>query len=239
MFNDKKHLNRSFCVSIFFLILYILRSTAETYTTIESIINYISFFGIIVIAYLFGLISINFFDFNFYIIENQSITNDRLRKKIKTDALTGLYNRDTMHIETGRSIEIYKEVGIPFCLAIIDIDNFKMINDTYGHNNGDIVLKKISNVLKHTCNENDCVCRFGGDEFAIIFNNKSAEDVKAVTYSIMTDISNLAYSFTNIKITCSCGIAEYNGNMSSSELFNIADRNMYQAKNNGKNQIYC
>ncbi len=239
IFNDKKQLNKSLIISLFFLILHLFLAKAETYTDLESVINYIAYFGIIVVAYLFGCISIDFYNLNFFIIENQANTNNRLRNKIKHDSLTGLYNRDTMFSEIKKSIEEYSLNHIPFCFAMVDIDDFKRINDLYGHNKGDAVLKKMSKVLTDICDKNDCICRFGGDEFAIIFNNKNINDANTILKRIICEFSHTSYAFTDKEITCSCGIAEYNEKMSASDLFNKADKNMYNAKNGGKNQIYC
>lgn len=239
IFNEKKYLHKSLIISLLFLILNLLLAKAETYTDLESIINYIAFFGIIIVAYLFGCISIDFHNLNFFIIENQATTNNRLRNKIKHDSLTGLYNRDTMFSEIEKSIEAYKTNHTPFCLAILDVDDFKQINDLYGHNKGDAVLKKMSKVLTDVCDKNDCICRFGGDEFAIIFNDKNINDANTVLERIVGDFSSTSYAFTSKEITCSCGIAEYNEKMSASDIFNKADKNMYNAKNNGKNQLYC
>lgn len=238
LFNYKKHLNKSFVVSLILMTVHLLIK-AKQQTELEALINYIAFFGIIIVAYLFGRISIEFYDLNLFIIQNQSATNDRLRKKIMLDSLTGIHNREMLIAEIEHSIEAYKNNSIPFCLAIIDIDNFKMINDTYGHNKGDAILKNTAKFLIKFCESNDCVCRFGGDEFAVILNNKTLDEASLILDTITSKYANLSYAFTDKKITNSCGIAEYCKNMSKIELFNKADKNMYIAKSKGRNQIYC
>lgn len=238
IFNDKKSLNKCLFISLFFLGLNIILAKVQTYTSLESIINYIAFSAIIIVAYLLGYISVDFYSLNLFIIQNQAMSNERLRKKIKLDAMTGLYNSDAMFCEIEKSISIYQSNHTPFCLAVIDIDNFKYINDSYGHNKGDAVLKKTAHIMKSICSPSDCVCRFGGDEFAVILNNRNMEKSKEVLDKLCTQLTRTSYAFTEQKITYSVGLAEYDGKMTQNELFNKADKYMYNAKNNGKNQIY-
>ncbi|MBR4874278.1 MAG: GGDEF domain-containing protein [Clostridia bacterium] len=238
MFKDKKRLDRSFVISLLFLGMNILFRNIKYTSTVDDVINYIALFGIVVIAYLFGYISIDFNELQFTIIENQAQTNARLRKKTQIDLMTGLYNRETMFQELGRALELYKNYNIGFCFAMIDIDDFKQINDTYGHRSGDIVLMKLAGILRKQCDEVDGICRYGGDEFAIVFYYKTEEKVKSIIEKIKYEFSNQKYDFTDEKITCSCGMVSCDGAMSREELFNKADMYMYRAKNRGKNQVY-
>ena len=238
MFKDKKRLDISFAISLLFLMIDILFLNMRCQSTVDDVVNYIALFGIMIIAYLFAYISIDFNELHFTIIENQAKTNARLRKKTQMDVMTGLYNRETMFQELGRALELYKNYNIGFCFAMIDIDDFKQINDTYGHRSGDIVLMKLAGILRKQCDEVDGICRYGGDEFAIVFYYKTEEKVKSIIEKIKYEFSNQKYDFTDEKITCSCGMASCDGAMSREELFNKADMYMYRAKNRGKNQVY-
>ena len=148
-----------------------------------------------------------------------------LANTIKIDPLTGAYNR--------RILENIREFS---SAVVIDIDDFKTINDTYGHDIGDKVLQSVSHIMMRNCRTNDFVCRYGGDEFVIIFNG--ADDI--ITYQrmqkIASEIENLNIA-PGLKITISVGIS------SSKEAYNIqetikdADTALYYSKQNSKNQI--
>lgn len=142
---------------------------------------------------------------------------------IKIDHLTGAYNRRILD-----SIRQYTVV------VMCDIDNFKKINDSYGHDKGDLVLKNISKIFLSNVRLNDKVCRYGGDEFLIIFNGCSLD----VVLDRMEIIRKEAFKCVNFeKITLSAGISVYSENKTLLEAVNEADKALYESKSNGKNQI--
>ena len=146
-----------------------------------------------------------------------------LLEEINKDELTNTYNR-----------RILKENLDYDVLAMCDIDNFKMINDIYGHDIGDIVLVYIAKRLKEMIRNTDLICRYGGDEFVIIFKNCSIEDVKE-------RIENIKRSIVKddlvVSITLSVGLTEYIPGKELKEAIIEADEALYESKNNGKNKV--
>lgn len=238
MFNNKKYLNISFIAAIVLLSVDLF-FVPNAYHGVETVVNYIAIYGIMIVAYLFGYISIDFHELNSMIIQNQAMTNDRLREKIKTDSMTGLYNREQMFIEIDRAILNNIENNSNFCFAMIDIDDFKTVNDTYGHIKGDAVLMRLSELILKYCSKGDMACRFGGDEFAVVFNNKRITEAQRITQKISKAFAASSYDFTDEKITISAGISEYRPGMTGEELFDAADDKLYSAKEEGKNRVCC
>ena len=140
------------------------------------------------------------------------------------DPLTGLYNRRI--IERIRTCS-----GILMC----DIDNFKTINDTYGHDVGDYAIKSVANILLKNTRANDYVCRLGGDEFFVVFTNCEEEIILERCNKINREISSEIKLPDHI-VTLSMGIAYNKDNESVKTLLTKADEALYISKNNGKNQ---
>ena len=118
----------------------------------------------------------------------------------------------------------------------IDIDYFKMVNDTYGHDVGDKVLKQFVNVIQKSSRKDDLLIRWGGEEFLLLTKVKSIDNAKKVLENIRNAISQA--SFEGIKhMTCSIGATNYKENENIEESFKRADDALYEAKNNGRNQV--
>jgi diguanylate cyclase (GGDEF)-like protein len=168
-------------------------------------------------------------------------SNILLELACNTDELTGLHNRRSFNnfIEDVFDNPQYSRLS----LMMIDIDNFKDYNDTYGHVNGDICLSQIGNVFKDFELKNDFyVSRFGGEEFVVIDYNHSIKEVEQIAKSLLQTIYNMNIENINSsykKITISVGIShKENTNVHNYiELINLADDALYQAKNNGKNTL--
>jgi diguanylate cyclase (GGDEF)-like protein len=153
------------------------------------------------------------------------------------DPLTGLYNRRYFDIQFTKELHRCKRYNTTFSIALIDIDDFKLINDAYGHNVGDCVLKEFSFLLKKQLRSEDIASRYGGEEFVILFPHTEIEGAKTVTERFLQEIA--AHHFTKeISITFSGGIANFPTHADTrKELIDIADRGMYRAKQQGKNRI--
>lgn len=121
---------------------------------------------------------------------------------------------------------------------MLDVDDFKTINDTYGHDNGDKVLQTLATVMQNYCAKEDYAFRYGGEEFAIVFIGKTSNQINTTMKKVLSDFRQRKYNFTNRKITFSCGVAQYDGKMSKENFFAAADSAMYTAKKSGKNTIY-
>lgn len=157
------------------------------------------------------------------------------------DHLTQLPNRSMFHEKLRESIEQSQRNGVPFALIFLDLDLFKEVNDTFGHNEGDVLLQQVAQRLSKLCRRSDHVARLGGDEFIMIIHDlKEPGNVGAICNSILQSISK-PYSLTvsEARVSCSIGVAFYPKDANNAaELLKHADLAMYAAKEMGRNQ-YC
>lgn len=186
----------------------------------------------------------------FIMLANQAglaIENSRLYEivmhKSHTDSLTLLWNHGYFQDKLTEEVEKAREEKKPLSLLIMDLDNFKMLNDSCGHQNGDIILKEVSNLLKDSSREVDYVCRYGGEEFSIILTQTNKETGYSVAERIRQKIEQNAFPSFSLyheqKVTVSIGLATFPDDASNSnDLILQADRAMYKAKFSGKNQTY-
>ena len=151
------------------------------------------------------------------------------------DELTNVYNRRYIIEALKKEKAFADRTGAKFSLALIDIDNFKAINDKYGHEVGDKVLELIAYELQSSVREADIVGRWGGDEFIIILRNTDIEKAKKVANRILENIRNIKVN--SLKVSISLGLAQYAGE-SLKDLIKKADRALYKAKEKGKDRIY-
>ncbi|MCU7939456.1 MAG: GGDEF domain-containing protein [gamma proteobacterium symbiont of Bathyaustriella thionipta] len=174
---------------------------------------------------------------------------DSLRKKLeqvkeesKTDTLTGIANRRAFDTSLEHSILISRENNKPFSLLLVDIDHFKSFNDNHGHLIGDKVLRYIATSLKRNIKGNDCVARFGGEEFVIILPGTSINGAMTVAEQVREAISsgNLTDRETDTsygKVTVSIGATQFRVSDLSNELIGRADKALYLAKERGRNRV--
>jgi len=160
-----------------------------------------------------------------------------LKKMTYTDALTELYNRRKIDEIMEEKCYDHERYGTPLCIAILDIDDFKEINDTHGHDIGDKVLSELSNLLKTNSRKSDIIARWGGEEFMFIMQNTEKKNALESMEKLRKVIAE--HSFETVgHITCSIGVCELTPNISSAnKLFSCADQALYKSKNNGKNSV--
>ncbi len=162
-----------------------------------------------------------------------------LERSVLTDPLTGLLNRrafqDRLEIETDR-IDRY---GGRLFMILGDIDHFKKINDSHGHDAGDFILKKIANTLAVNLRSTDVLCRWGGEEFMILVSGYVQEDGEKVAEKLRRAVEAEVMWFNNprIKVTMSFGVCFYRKKMSMEELLRCSDEMLYTSKRNGRNQV--
>jgi diguanylate cyclase (GGDEF)-like protein len=160
-----------------------------------------------------------------------------------TDGLTGLYNSRYFYRQLDLEIARTNRYGGTFSLILFDIDNFKQLNDTYGHQAGDDVLHELAGILKSASRETDIVVRYGGEEFIIILPNTPVEDTVHLADRIRALVENnifLPLHEQGPRITLSGGIAAYPMTASDAKsLLNAADAALYSAKSAGRNRIVC
>jgi len=161
-----------------------------------------------------------------------------------TDMLTNLSNRRGFDIKIGQEWKRAIREQKPISILLMDLDNFKSVNDTYGHQQGDIVLKKISEILtKGLKRGGDFVARWGGEEFVVILSNTPLEEAAQVAEKIRSNVENAKIPYNEnqfVKITISIGInsqiPERGTNLD--DFIKLADIALYTAKRNGKNRLY-
>lgn len=163
----------------------------------------------------------------------------RLQNEASQDSLTGIPNRKYLNAIIESKIREYKAVNIPFGIIFIDIDNFKHINDTYGHGIGDEVLKLLVRTIQSSLRKNDVVGRLGGEEFIIIYADINDEGLSITSEKIRTlvETSTLRLLTQDLKITISIGATSVNESDIVSSIIERADKLMYISKKNGKNQV--
>ena len=153
---------------------------------------------------------------------------------IITDPLTKLYNRAYFNEQIVYHIEKYNRFKEPFVMLLFDIDNFKKINDTFGHQKGDEVLQKIGEIIKESIRKTDLAFRYGGEEFAIIFPNTTLSQANTILNRFLTNLKTI--QINNNSITISGGMGEYKGEGILDFIKNI-DEALYEVKQQGKNKI--
>ena len=159
------------------------------------------------------------------------------------DALTGVANRRSFDDEISRWVTEYREHGRPFVLAMIDVDNFKVMNDTYGHLAGDFVLQSIATFFKSNLRSSDFIGRYGGEEFVILLGNIKLDQAETKLSSLLTQIADTTFHYNAgeqshaLKFTVSCGLAECGARENQWELILRSDGALYEAKKRGKNQV--
>lgn len=157
------------------------------------------------------------------------------KKKIFTDPLTGTFNRNYLdEIEHVLNLEKYS-------VAMLDLDRFKIINDTYGHKTGDYVLSHVSTIFKNSIRDSDILVRYGGEEFLLLVNNRDKTEPKInICERIRTNVSkeNFSYDGHDIKVTVSIGVHKHPSlEKNLQEAIKIADKMLYEAKSSGRNKI--
>jgi len=173
------------------------------------------------------------------LMEELDRKNKELVELSITDGLTGMYNHRFLQERFDYEFKRVRRYGGLLSCMIIDIDHFKLINDTYGHQVGDHVLRQLAGIMKQKSREIDICGRYGGEEFMIITNLQMDNALRYAT-KLHSTIENTAFTCNgkNIRVTVSIGIAEYNSDIKTKqELIERADSAMYQAKMDGRNLI--
>ena len=152
------------------------------------------------------------------------------------DKLTSVYNRHDFHEILMQEIKKSERLGYKLSLLLLDIDNFKFINDNFSHATGDAVLREFAEILRETLRETDKIFRWGGEEFLIISGNTSKENIRAFGEKLRNIIEK--NKFTDVgTITASIGVSIYRKVDTFDEFINRADKALQQAKNDGKNRV--
>lgn len=168
-------------------------------------------------------------------------SNEMLKELSNTDPLTQLFNRRYMMEVLDREIQRTARKGSPISILIMDIDHFKKVNDTYGHQFGDVVLVKIANIIKNHLRTYDVAARYGGEEFVAILPETPLMEAMAVAerIRIATQQTTFPNKLQSLKVTISIGAATFTIPELDSvdDLIRIADEALYRAKSEGRNRV--
>ncbi len=178
----------------------------------------------------------------FILLKRLQTTNQKLEQLSLHDGLTGLMNRHTFDSQISAEASRLKRFNTPFALALLDIDHFKKINDTFGHLAGDIVLQKVAETLKKSCRDGDVVARFGGEEFALLLPGHGMREIDFAGERLRMAVEQLSTIVDDqpqaIRVTVSIGIAYWNDRFNNSrEWIQSADEMLYKAKRQGRNRV--
>lgn len=226
---------------IFFFVLSYIFYTQQrrlgTVLSIDKIVPFILFFGSIFVFFVTTLALRTALDVKrIYTLEIENIT----------DPLMGIFNRRhldrILHEEFSKAVR-YK---LPFSVLMLDIDFFKKVNDTYGHDIGDLVLKNLGIHMKEFSREADSVARYGGEEILVVCPMTDAQHAVIVAERLRKEIeaiiivpANASKEITELRITVSIGVADYNSHILSVEdLVKQADKALYRAKSEGRNRVF-
>lgn len=161
------------------------------------------------------------------------------RRQAYTDYLTGLPNRRAFHTKLEQQLELLKRDGEQFCVALIDIDDFKWVNDQLGHAEGDRALQMLARAIRESCREQDFIARIGGDEFVSIHPHAASSAIQHIMQRVQLAVQQLGQQQgwpVSVSIgTCYC--SQWHSDYSVERILQIADEAMYAGKLGGKNQI--
>ena len=171
--------------------------------------------------------------------ESLSARSQTLEHAALTDSLTGMQNRRFFDDALREYIEEFRKIDKPIGLMILDLDHFKQVNDTHGHDVGDLVLKSVADCLKDMTRYHDVVARLGGEEFAVVAPNMDDDMLGKFAERIRKAVASLAVVTGNVrlKVTTSVGLAVWDRHETAEEFFRRADKHLYQAKRLGRNRV--
>ena len=204
-------------------------------------------FGILASAILFALV------FIFPLLRSQVREQSQLREMTQslskrsetlehaalTDGLTGMQNRRYFDDALAQYLEEFRRIERPVGLMVLDLDHFKLVNDTHGHDVGDDVLRAIAQCLREFTRYHDVVARLGGEEFAVVAPNMDLETLGKFADRIRHAISQLTIASGNVRlrVTTSVGVAVWDGREDGDAFYKRADRALYEAKRQGRNRV--
>lgn len=230
--------NYSRILSLFVIVSYFL---LRIYTYIVPQIYTVNQKSALVMSILNSVVTFIFIAGCFRVFEARTIESEEQYNKLANiDELTGMKNRRNMQKFMDKTINSENGNRIGVSLAIIDIDNFKNVNDTYGHNAGDYILKQVAAAFKNNETDKIRACRWGGEEFVIF---ASGEEGYMQTVQIVQNVLEIIYKQTyvyerkDIRVSLTAGVTKYKEHETLDQLISRADQYLYEGKENGKNQL--
>lgn len=173
-------------------------------------------------------------------ILESKILMEALRQKNLTDSLTGLYNRKYLDEIVEKQLNLDMKNGVVYAIMFLDIDYFKMVNDTYGHDVGDDILRKLAITMKKSISSNETLIRYGGEEFLILMKNATQESAKELANKINADFSKIIFNYggDSFSKTVSIGYSFFPTDTDQFwKCIKYADISLYEAKDTGRNKV--
>ena len=171
---------------------------------------------------------------------SNAVLYERTKKLSVTDGLTGISNRPNMEQVLRSEFERSMRYGAPLSVVLLDVDHFKGVNDTYGHQKGDEILVAFASLLKKFCRANDTAARYGGEEFLMILPQSNAQGAFKIAERVREEMMKLNFTGneSNFSVTTSGGVVELDRDFikNTDQLVDIADQALYKAKNSGRNK---
>ncbi len=169
-----------------------------------------------------------------------SLSNLKLREELREqaihDPLTGLCNRRFLEENLGRELHRARRGNSPLCVVMLDLDNFKLFNDTFGHDAGDALLRELAQVMRDKLRKSDICCRYGGDEFVLVLPDSSLADTLQRVEQICAVMKETQIRPDTITVSAGIAAASEKGS-TTAELLQAADTAMYAAKQAGRNRV--
>ena len=160
------------------------------------------------------------------------------RQEKSVDPLTKVYNRGYFDTRLEEAVKDFSRSGEPCCLIMMDIDHFKDFNDTYGHQAGDQVLRKVAELIKESVRASDTVARYGGEEFGVILYRSILKDAMKMAEKIRKNVGEHEFGVLDktIHVTVSLGVTAFTGSDKTETIVQRADKGLYSAKEQGRNR---
>ncbi|MGL6039967.1 MAG: GGDEF domain-containing protein, partial [Deefgea sp.] len=164
-----------------------------------------------------------------------------LRRSMYHDSLTGLLNHTTSKSQLDLVLDQCRQQQRPLCVAMLDLDHFKQVNDSYGHPIGDQIIRSLAWLLKQRVRQGDILGRYGGEEFLLVLQGASLGEGFTILELIRQDFAAIRHPFGDghFQLSFSCGMAAYPAIERGDELIEAADQALYRAKRAGRNRIEC
>jgi diguanylate cyclase (GGDEF)-like protein len=240
---DKKFYFNVFLLQTFGLFIVFVLKTINIIINIDTIsfispnkneIGFLTISNIILYTFIISYLLVKNMMINEELNAHKSLIEGSLFHAIKLseiDSLTGVYNRRKVDEVINHYYEMSNKNKTKFSILMIDINNFKVINDTYGHTIGDKVLVFVADVLKQLLRDNDIISRWGGDEFLVLLPNKNIDNSKIVINEISSFLEHHKCMIIEDYISLSFGASDNSHNVTREEMIDIADKKMYIYKN--------
>ena len=171
--------------------------------------------------------------------EKLKIEIERCEYLANRDYLTGIYNRRYVMERLGEELLRFRRNEKPFTIGLFDLDDFKLFNDTYGHECGDFILISLTKLITENIRGTDCFARWGGEEFICMLTETDIYKAEILINKVKKMINDTKFIFNNIEmsITFTCGLSQISKDENIDKCLGRADKALYEGKNNGKNQV--